>query len=75
MTSNCVLNAPVTYPTAIFFPTLTDDLIPTLFAFFFLGVREGNQCGAICDPIPAEGVGQSDPVAAELGGECRGRYR
>jgi len=37
------------------------------------GVRARVQRGAVCDPFPAEGVGQSDPVPAVLRGECRGR--
>ena len=36
------------------------------------GVRTRDQCPAICGPLLVEGVGQSDPVSPQLGGErCR----
>lgn len=39
------------------------------------GVRERQQRGPVRDPLPAEGDGEPDPVAAELRGECRGCHR
>lgn len=39
------------------------------------GVRGREQRGPVCDALPSEGDGQSDPVAAQLCGERRGGHR
>lgn len=39
------------------------------------GVRGREQRGPVCDALPPEGDGQSDPVPAELGGERGGGHR
>ena len=56
-------------------PSCLPDPFATCAPFFpSTGVRGREQRGPVCDPLSPEGDGQSDPVAAELRGECGGGH-